>query len=230
MKCWKYIFVICAFVVVVGSNTYAADANVSGLATTKYVDGAIGALTDVLNGKQDKKIVKESTITTGENAGTFTDDELNDTDQYPSMKAAKQIADQITGKAFAGLNADVSAMQADIGGINEDIEGLQQTAAELGDLSKLNLVDEKHIENDAVTTNKIKNGNVTKAKLDSSVQASLGKADTALQGVTGGAAVAGKVATAVVKDGTNVSVTMGYVKIPVGSATAPTSVAEIWVQ
>lgn len=82
----------------------------------------------------------------------------------------------------------------------------------------------------SVTTAKIANTNVTKEKLATVVQNSLGKADTALQSVSGGAAVAGKVATAVVESGTAVAVTMDYVKIPVGSPTAPTSVAQIWVQ
>ncbi len=83
----------------------------------------------------------------------------------------------------------------------------------------------------SVSNNEIAaNAGIAKDKLASGVQTSLGKADSALQSVSGGAAVAGKVATAVVENGTAVAVTMDYVKIPVGSPTSPTSVAQIWVQ
>ena len=41
---------------------------------------------------------------------------------------------------------------------------------------------------------------------------------------------AGKYVTDVTKDGTTVTATTAYVQIPVGSATAPTSVASIWVE
>ncbi len=54
--------------------------------------------------------------------------------------------------------------------------------------------------------------------------------DSTVIGVTGGAAATGKVVTSVTKSGRNVAATMDYVKIPVGSATAPTSVASIWVE
>ncbi len=48
--------------------------------------------------------------------------------------------------------------------------------------------------------------------------------------ISGAAAVAGKVVTSLTKNNGEISATMDYVKIPVGSPTSPTGVATIWVE
>ena len=52
----------------------------------------------------------------------------------------------------------------------------------------------------------------------------------AVQTVTPTEATAGKYVTNFTKSGTTVTATTAYVQIPVGSATAPTSVASIWIE
>lgn len=81
-----------------------------------------------------------------------------------------------------------------------------------------------------IATNMITDKAVIKGKLAAEVQTSLGKADTAVQTVAPTAATAGKYVTNFTKNGTTVTATTAYVQIPVGSATAPTSVASIWIE
>lgn len=54
--------------------------------------------------------------------------------------------------------------------------------------------------------------------------------EKAVQTVTPTEATAGKYVTNFTKSGTTVTATTAYVQIPVGSATAPTSVASIWIE
>ena len=54
--------------------------------------------------------------------------------------------------------------------------------------------------------------------------------NTAVQTVAPTAAAPGKYVTNFTKNGTTVTATTAYVQIPVGSATAPTSVASIWIE
>ena len=81
-----------------------------------------------------------------------------------------------------------------------------------------------------IATNMITDKAVIKGKLAAEVQTSLGKADTAVQTVAPTAATAGKYVTNFTKNETTVTATTAYVQIPVGSATAPTSVAPIWIE
>lgn len=81
-----------------------------------------------------------------------------------------------------------------------------------------------------IATNMITDEAVIKGKLAAEVQTSLGKADTAVQTVAPASATAGKYVTNFTKNGTAVTATTAYVQIPVGSATAPTSVASIWIE
>lgn len=133
------------------------------------------------------------------------------TTQYPSVKAAEDIA------KIAASNAASSKLNSNQGSTN---------------VNKVMVVNSAGV----ITPSTIKSANIdaaagiTKGQLAEDVRTSLGKADAALQSVSGGAAASGKVVTSVTKSGTAVSATMDYVKIPVGSATNPTSVASIWIQ
>ena len=67
-----------------------------------------------------------------------------------------------------------------------DVYTAQQNAAEVQlSIDQKNNVISATIVDNAVTTTKIKDGNVTKTKLENAVQTSLGKADTSVQSVEG---------------------------------------------
>jgi len=189
-------------------NVNAETTTGNGMVKTVSYDGTTGTITAT------RETVKTADI---ENKNV-TKDKLADAVQTSLGKADTALQKAANATLTSGhiLKADASGNVVDGGALGTLATKSTVTAAELS--------------SNAVTTVKISDKNVTKAKLEDSVQTSLGKADTALQSVSGGSAVNGKVATAVVKSGTAVAVTMDYVKIPVGSPTAPTSVAQIWVQ
>ena len=124
-----------------------------------------------------------------------------------------------------------------------DLSGGSVTTAKIADLN----VTEGKIAANAVTTAKIKDANVTTAKvadgaitsakiLDGTIaEADLSdavktKLNATVQTFNPASATAGKYVTNFTKSGTTVTATTAYVQIPVGSATAPTSVASIWVE
>lgn len=78
---------------------------------------------------------------------------------------------------------------------------------------------EAKIASNAVTTAKIKDGNVTTAKLESTVQTSLGKADTSIQSVEG---VGGFISVTQKKNGTVYQKEVGAVTAEIASETATT--------
>lgn len=306
MKHCKYLFVICGFMAFTGLDARAADTAVAGLATTKYVDGAINSLgalatkntiaaadidanavttAKIANnnvtkaklensvqtslGKADTALQKTGTLTEGHLVKVGANGALADGGVLGTLAAKSKVTDTeidngtISQDKISGLTAALNAKQttanivteAEIGankgndtkypsmkavekiaqGIaSENVNELAGTVKELGErVEEVYGTLEGEIE-ELVDADTAINAKIGTVPADKTVVGLINEAKTAatnsLQGVSGGAAVAGKVATAVVKSGTNVSVTMGYVKIPVGSATAPTSVADIWVQ
>ena len=79
----------------------------------------------------------------------------------------------------------------------------------------------------AVTSDKIANGTIGEVDLSDAVKTKL---NAAVQTVEPTPATTGKYVTNVTKDGTTIKAETAYVQIPVGSATAPTGVASIWVE
>ena len=136
-----------------------------------------------------------------------------------------------------------SAMITDGTIATADLSGGSVTTAKIADLN----VTEGKIAANAVTTAKIKDANVTTAKVaDGAIttakiangtileedlsDAVKNKLNATVQTFKPEKATAGQYVTNFTKDGTTVTATTAYVQIPVGSATAPTSVASIWVE
>ena len=179
--------------------------------------------------------------------------------KYPTLKAALEIAQVAAGAATANYgelaNHDtVSTDLIDNGAVTSakildgtiataDLSGGSVTTAKIADLN----VTEGKIAANAVTTAKIKDANVTTAKVaDGAITSAkiadgtIGEVDLSdavktklnatVQTFNPASATAGKYVTNFTKSGTTVTATTAYVQIPVGSATAPTSVASIWVE
>lgn len=151
-------------------------------------------LTQGLAGKQDSALIKSAQYS--ENKG-------NDT-SYPSVKA---VADAITAVSggVSGVTEDVEELKGTVAGLQtgkadkattlqgygitdaytktevDTALGAKADTADLGALAEKDTVSAAEIDANAVTTAKIVDKNVTKAKLADDVQASLGRADSALQ-------------------------------------------------
>lgn len=218
----------------------AGTANDTKYPTEKAVRTALDAKAD----KTAIPTVNNATLTiqqNGTSVGTFTANQA--TNATVNVTVPTKVSQLTNDSSFATTTA-VNAKQdtANIVPENDDnAETYKDSTTKYPSMKTMNAAIANAVDGlndglgalaytDTISTDDIDNKAVTKAKLADAVQTSLNKADSALQSVSGGAAVSGKVATAVVKNGTAVSVTMDYVKIPVGSATAPTSVAQIWVQ
>ncbi|MCL2537952.1 MAG: hypothetical protein FWE52_00510 [Alphaproteobacteria bacterium] len=95
---------------------------------------------------------------------------------------ATGTAGQVT---YTGVDGTVTAGSNNLitsGAVQTAIAGVVAGAVDgLGNLASLDTVSAAEIQNNAVTTDKIMDSNVTTAKLAADIQASLGRADTALQ-------------------------------------------------
>ena len=111
--------------------------------------------------------------------------DASDNTHYPTAKAVWDVVKAET-EGIAST-ADLSALTTRVTTAEGEIDTLQSdmadkaNTADLGDLATKDTVSATEIDADAVTTEKILDANVTKAKLASDIQTSLGKADSALQ-------------------------------------------------
>lgn len=94
----------------------------------------------------------------------------------------------------------------------------------LGDLASLDIITTAKVADGAITSAKILDGAIEEEDLSDAVKTKL---TATVQTVD---LAAGKYVTNVTKDGTTIKAETAYVQIPVGSETAPTSVASIWVE
>lgn len=94
----------------------------------------------------------------------------------------------------------------------------------LGDLASLDIITTAKVADGAITSAKILDGAIEEEDLSDAVKTKL---TATVQTVD---PAVGKYVTNVTKDGTTVKAETAYVQIPVGSATAPTGVASIWVE
>ena len=195
-----------------------------------------------LGGKQDKLGYTAENAANKVKSGGDMEKALKEADadtKYPTLKAALEVAQVAAGAATAnyGALANHDIVSTDL------IANGAVTTAKIADVN----VTEGKIAANAVTTAKIKDANVTTAKVaDGAIttakiangtileedlsKAVKDKLNATVQTFDPALATAGKYVTNFTKDGTTVKATTAYVQIPVGSATAPTSVASIWVE
>ena len=190
-------------------------------------EGEIDTLQTEVAGKQDAlKFTPENVSNkTTTLSGTSTDT------QYPSAKAVwDTIQTETEGIATSGaldaLGTRVTTAEGEIDTLQTQMTGKANTA-DLGALAELDAVDSAQITDGAVATADIADKAVTEAKLSDTVNASLDKADSALQKTTADAAYAvkaleGQVGT-VSKENmgtTNATTVVGGVKEAIDAAKA----------
>ena len=131
------------------------------IASKGYVDQQVGTVTTALGNKADKTELDNYATTAALTSGLAGKLDTAGT-------AAKATAD-----ASGNVITTTYATKTEL--------GEKADTADLGALATKDTVSATEIDADAVTTEKILDANVTKAKLASDVQTSLGKADSALQ-------------------------------------------------
>lgn len=187
----------------------------SGTAAKATADASGNTITSTyatkteLGGKQDKSAMVDST---SENLG-----DSNDTN-YPTVAAvwtiaANALGGQVNNKLDKKFTGDANKSKAVI----TDANGAITT----GTISSAMITD------GAITTAKIANGTILEEDLSDAVKTKL---NATVQKIDSAAAADGKYVTNLTKDGTTVKLETAYVQIPVGSVTAPTSMASIWVE
>ena len=197
------------------TDALSGKLSTSGTAAKATADASGNTITSTyatkteLGGKQDKSAMVDST---SENLS-----ESNDTN-YPTVAAVYTIAanalgTQVNNKLDKKFTGDANKSKAVI----TDANGAITT----GTISSAMITD------GAVTSAKIANGTIAEADLSDAVKTKL---NATVQTFNPASATAGKYVTNFTKSGTTVTATTAYVQIPVGSATAPTSVASIWVE
>ncbi|MGN0917283.1 MAG: hypothetical protein ACI4NZ_03695, partial [Candidatus Enterousia sp.] len=259
---YKVLFV--AVLSIAGTNAFAAD--ITGLATTNYVKGAIQSLdgtvtgttgvvktisqtdgkitaergligdtevdkisTSKINGNLDvSRITKGQTTdnivnvtvsdgTDGKQVVTYSKGDATSTDNYPSVKAANQIAAAAAANATTELNSNVSSLINDLAALEQTVEDNKGAADDaIANLNGNVTGTSGVVKTISQTAGKVtaSRGLVDKSDLASDVQTSLGKADTALQAVP----VATSTALGGVKSGGDITVAAGGA-VTVGHAT-----------
>ena len=148
-------------------------------AVSEFATSAQGALADTAVQPDDITDVERTTNKTTTLSAESTDA------QYPS---AKVVYDTIQAKTsdiastgdLSALKTRVTTAEGEIDTLQTDMAGKANTA-DLGNLAKLDVVGSAQITDGSVATADIANKAVTEAKLSETVNASLGKANTALQ-------------------------------------------------
>ena len=159
-----------------------------------------------LDGKQDKSAMVDST------SDKLTED--NETN-YPTVAAVYDIANAALGSS---VNAKLDKTFTGEADKNKAVITNADGAITTGTISSDMITDS------AVTSAKIKDGTILEEDLSDAVKTKLNAT------VQTDNPAAGKYVTGLTKDGTTIKAATAYVQIPVGSATAPTGVASIWVE
>ena len=190
--------------------------------------------------------VNNATLTIQQNGtpvGTFTansatDNTVNITVPTGSLASKDTISD--ADVATGAINQDkIKNLTADLGK-KEDTENKatkNYTSGSTTEYPSIKVAEDiaKIAAGAAVGNYALKTELEEEADVRGQADAALGKridehVKTAVQTVAPTEATAGKYVTNFTKSGTTVTATTAYVQIPVGSATAPTSVASIWIE
>ncbi len=172
-----------------------------------------------LDGKQDKSAMVDST------SDKLTED--NETN-YPTVAAVYDIANAALGSSIgAKLDKKFTGEADKSKAVITDKDGNITTGTISSAIIKDANVTTAKVADGAITTAKIANGTILEEDLSDAVK---NKLNATVQTFNPATATAGQYVTNFTKDGTTVTATTAYVQIPVGSATAPTGVASIWVE
>lgn len=218
-----------------GTTTYSGTTKLY-TGTGSATDGTLTqkAITDALGGKENaaNKVVSGGDM---EKALAATDADT----KYPTLKAALEVAQIAAGAATAtygelanhdtvstNLIDDGAVTTAKIADLNVTEGKIAANAVTTAKIKDANVTTAK-VADGAITTAKIANGTILEEDLSDAVKTKL---NATVQTFNPASATAGKYVTNFTKSGTTVTATTAYVQIPVGSATAPTSVASIWVE
>ena len=197
------------------TDALSGKLSTSGTAAKATADASGNTITSTyatkteLGTKQDKSAMVDST---SENLS-----ESNDTN-YPTVAAVYTIAtsalgNQVNNKLDKKFTGEADKSKAVI----TDDKGAITT----GTISSAMITD------GAITSAKIANGTIGEVDLSDAVKTKL---NATVQTFNPASATAGQYVTHFTKKGTTVTAETAYVQIPVGSATAPTGVASIWVE
>lgn len=206
-----------------GSATKAEKDASGNVITSTYATKS--ELTTGLSNKQLKDNIVNVTVsngTDGKQVVTYSKGDATSTDNYPSVKAANQIAAAAAANATMELTGDVAALQQDLTDLTqavEDNKGAAEDAIKALDSSVTNA-------NGAISTITITDGKITNV-----TRKSVSTNDLAADAVTNAKLADNAVQSENIKDAAvTPAKTSGVIgKIPSGSATA-TTYAQIWVQ
>ncbi len=188
----------------------SAGAARADIASTTYVDDKVSPVatkadtnaSDITALKSGKQDKSAMVDSTSEN---LTED--NDTN-YPTVAAVYDIASNALGTSVnAKLDKKFTGDANKSKAVITDAEGTITTGT--------------------ISSSMIASGTILEEDLSDAVKTKL---NATVQTFNPASATAGKYVTNFTKSGTTVTATTAYVQIPVGSATAPTSVASIWVE
>ena len=212
---------------IVGGSNVSVEVPPSGTNAGKVVISATDTNTTYTTGTTTYSgTTKLYTGTGSATDGTLTQNAITD---------ALSDKEDVTNKVKSGGNMEGTLTAADADTKYPTLKAALEIAqiaagAETGKLKALanyDTVSTDLIEDGAVTSEKILNGTIAEEDLSKAVK---DKLNAAVQTVEPTSATEGKYVTNLTKDGTTVKVETAYVQIPVGSATAPTGVASIWVE
>lgn len=187
---------------------------------------AANALGTQVNNKLDKKFTGEadkSKAVITNDKGAITTGTISSAMITDGAVTSAKIADGTIATADLSGGSVTTAKIADLNVTEGKIAANAVTTAKIKDAN----VTTAKVADGAITSAKIANGTIAEADLSDAVKTKL---NATVQTFNPASATAGKYVTNFTKSGTTVTATTAYVQIPVGSATAPTSVASIWVE
>ena len=187
---------------------------------------AANALGTQVNNKLDKKFTgdanKSKAVITDAN-GAITTGTISSAMITDGAVTSAKIADGTIATADLSGGSVTTAKIADLNVTEGKIAANAVTTAKIKDAN----VTTAKVADGAITSAKIANGTIAEADLSDAVKTKL---NATVQTFNPASATAGQYVTHFTKKGTTVTAETAYVQIPVGSATALTGVASIWVE
>ena len=218
-----------------GTTTYSGTTKLY-TGTGSATDGTLTqkAITDALGGKLSTSGTAAK-ATADASGNTITSTYATKTELGTKQDKLGYTAENAANKVKSGGDMESALAAADADTKYPTLKAALEIAqvaagaatANYGELANHDTVSTDLIDNGAVTSAKILDGTIGEVDLSDAVKTKL---NATVQTFNPASATAGKYVTNFTKSGTTVTATTAYVQIPVGSATAPTSVASIWVE